>query len=341
MELTQIVPRLGPMDGVGDYAVHLGHVLRERHGIASRFVEGSGEWGRQAVEAALQRPDRFAVLLHYVGYGYAPRGAPLWLPGALARVGRERTLPLGVVFHELYATGKPWQSSFWLGGLQKYVVRRIARQCHGALLTREASRQWLMATGKLAGKPVSVLPIPSNVGEPANVRPLHERSPALVVWGSATARTTVYGSHWTRVADACRQLGVSRVIDIGAVVALPVEAAVTIEARGRLPAPALSEVLLEARFGLLAYPASFLAKSSIFAAYAAHGIAPLVIDDAHTADMDGVAAGRNYLRLSPRGVEPAGVRHDDVARLARDWYAGHATAAHADAVMRLFGDAAA
>lgn len=328
---------MGPWDGVGDCAARLGEALRERHGVSSRFIEAGGAHGRAAFAAGVGQAEAgSALLLHYVGYGYAKRGAPLWLARAFARAGGERSLRLGVFFHELYATGRPWQSSFWLSGLQKHIVTRIAGDCHAALLTREANRQWLEATGALADKPVSVLPVSSNVGEPAQVQPFHERPAALAVWGSAQARATVYGRLWARVAGACRQLGVPKIVDIGAPVTLPADGAVTIEARGRLPAAALSRALLEARFGLLAYPASSLAKSSIFAAYAAHGIVPVVIDDARTPDMDGLVAGRNFLRFSPQGIESSGASHEGIARLARDWYAGHTTAAHADAVMRLF-----
>ena len=334
MQLTQVVPRLGPWDGVGDYAARLGEALQSCHGVTSRFVEAANADGRRALGEVLAAGEA-PLLLHYVGYGYARRGAPLWLARAIA--GRGRQQRLGVVFHELYATGRPWQSSFWLGGLQKYVVTRLARQCDGALLTREANREWLAATGALTGKPVIVLPISSNVGEPVELRPLADRAPRLVVWGSAAVRAAAYGPHWASVRAACRQLGVTELVDIGPPVALPREAGLPIEARGRLEAAALSENLLDARFGLLAYPASFLAKSTIFAAYAAHGVAPIVIDERGTPDMDGLAAGLAYLPLEHVS---AGVP-EEIARGARRWYAGHDTAAHADAVMRLFEGAGA
>jgi hypothetical protein len=332
MQLTQVVPRLGPWDGVGDYAAHLGDALQRRHGVTSRYVEAGGADGRRALLDELAAPSGGApLLLHYVGYGYARRGAPLWLARAIDRRPRQRRFV--VVFHELYATGRPWHSAFWLSSLQRHVVTRLARQCHGGLVTRAANREWLDATGALAGKRVAVLPISSNVGEPAEVRPFAQREPKLVVWGSAAARGTVYGKHWVRVRAACRRLGVSSVVDVGPPMALPKDAEVPIDARGRVDTTALSGLLLEARFGLVVYPASFLAKSSIFAAYAAHGLAPLVLDEEGTPDQDGLAAGRTYLPLDSNGgptVAPEGV-----ARSARGWYASHDTAAHADAVRHL------
>ena len=328
MQLIQVVPRLGPWDGVGDYASTLGGALERRHGIASRFVEAAAPTGRAAVAAALGE-GAGPVLLHYVGYGYAKRGAPLWLARCVERRRPQRRL--AVVFHELYATGRPWQSAFWLSGLQKLVARRLAQACDGALLTRSANRAWLDASGALAGKRAQTLPISSNVGEPREVRAASARPARMVVWGSAAARAQVYGRDWPGVLGACRALGVSGLVDIGPPVTLPEGSGVSIDARGRLDAQALSQVLLDARFGLLAYPAAFLAKSSVFAAYAAHGMVPVVLDDSGTPDMDGLAAGESYVRLG----QPAPRATDDVARRARDWYARHDTVAHADAVLRL------
>jgi len=337
MQLIQVVPRLGPWDGVGDYASRLGEALQRRHGVTNLFIEAAGPEGRRAVvgELAAGQP-AVPLLLHYVGYGYAPRGAPVWLARALDR--RPRGRRLGVVFHELYATGRPWQSAFWLGGLQKHIVKRVARQCDGALLTRAANREWLDSTGALANKRAAVLPIPSNVGEPAALLPLAERSPRMVIWGSAAARAQVYGAHWTMVLAICRQWGLSSVVDIGPPTGMPRDADLPIETRGRLDGAALSRVLLGARFGLIAYPASFLAKSSVFAAYAAHGLVPVVLDKGGTPDMDGLVAGETYL---PLDRAPAAVAPGDIARRARAWYADHDTAAHADAVMRLFEGARA
>jgi len=334
MQLTQVVPRLGPWDGVGDYASRLGEVLQRRHGVTSRFIEAGNAGGRRELMEALAAPQG-PLLLHYVGYGYARRGAPLWLARAIAR--RNRGRRLGVVFHELFATGRPWQSAFWLSGLQQHVVTRLARQCDGALLTREANREWLEATGALAGKRVSVLPISSNVGEPVELPPLTARPARLVVWNSAAARATAYGARWERVRAACRQLGVTELVDIGPPVELPREPDLPIEPRGRLEAATLSEVLLGARFGLVVYPASFLAKSSIFAALAAHGVAPIVLDEQRTPDMDGLVAGQTHLALE----QVTAAVPEDIARGARRWYAGHDTAAHADAVARLFEGAGA
>lgn len=354
--LIQVVPRLGPYDGVGDYALGLAGELRARHGVVSVFLEAgarpsSGALGDYEVHrceagssAALLAALRHAgagapaarVLLHYVGYGYARRGAPLWLARCVERSRRDLRHRLGVVFHELFASGRPWQSSFWLGGLQQQVTRRLARQCDGALLTREGSRRWLEDTGTLSGKPVEVLPVPSAVGEPASVARLETRGASLVVWGGAAAKQAAYGECWPLMQGACAALGVARIEDVGAPLSRYPRSNVPIQVHGLLPAAEVGAILGRSRFGLVVYPQAFLAKSTLFAAYAAHGMAPIVLGEPCAEVMDGLVPGRHFLWLRQAGTREA---PGAVADAAREWYGGHTRARHAAAVLTLFGAA--
>jgi hypothetical protein len=352
MRLIQVVPRIGPWDGVGDYAVRLAESMVERHGVSSTFIEaGERQSGAEAsklpfeVRGCTRREftttlakagaGDAGVLLHYVGYGYAARGAPLWLARAIARTRRDLGFRLGVVFHELYATGPPWNSSFWLSELQKHVTRRLATECDYAVLTREESLKWLQGAGSLAGKVARVLPMASTVGEPVDSIPVSERPGVMVVWGSAVMKQAVYGRCWPAVVSACRDRGISQVVDVGEPFAgQPRTDEVEVQARGRLPAPELSGILKRARLGLVVYPASFLAKSTLFAAYAAHGVVPLVVDARGTIAMDGLAAGRHFLPLAGRASGFA-LSLDEIAASLRAWYSGHTAAAHADAVWRM------
>ena len=99
-DLITIVPRLPPAaDGVGDYALGLARQLRLSFGIETRFVVGDPSWAgdeqaegfgvsRLGVRAAdellraLPQGRQAAVLLHYVGYGYAAGARPCgWSEG--------------------------------------------------------------------------------------------------------------------------------------------------------------------------------------------------------------------------------------------------------------------
>ncbi|HEY9614838.1 MAG TPA: glycosyltransferase family 1 protein, partial [Allocoleopsis sp.] len=103
MKIIQIVPTLPPaIDGLGDYALNLARQLRQGFAQETHFVVGNPAWeGERTIEGfpitVLPKRSGAAVLssllkvcsspapvlLHYVGYGYAKRGCPLWLVDGL------------------------------------------------------------------------------------------------------------------------------------------------------------------------------------------------------------------------------------------------------------------
>ncbi len=117
--ILQIVPRPpGSHEGVGDYADALATGLERRLGERSEFVTGA-----MIAKKNWCPPPATAAILHYVNYGYDPRGIPSWLPGRLRGIPR-----LITVFHELYASGSWRQSAFWLQPWQKRIARSLARK---------------------------------------------------------------------------------------------------------------------------------------------------------------------------------------------------------------------
>ena len=145
--VISIVPRLPPaIDGVGDYALNLARQLRKDFNIQTHFIVGNSTWqGAAEIEGftVSQITDSSAntlltqlssnncpspILLHYVGYGYAQRGCPIWLVDGLQRwKGLYPQRNLITMFHELYASGQPWTSSFWLSPLQKSLAARLTQ----------------------------------------------------------------------------------------------------------------------------------------------------------------------------------------------------------------------
>src|SRR5437879_828476 len=145
MEILQIVPRLPPtISGVGDYSFLLAQELRRAHDIETRFIVSDPSWedsteraenGNRKVESELdgfpvyrlqrRSADQLlfvlsaagmapTVLLHYVGYGYEKRGCPFWLVNGLEAWRKaQSSRRLVTMFHELFASGPPWRSSFW------------------------------------------------------------------------------------------------------------------------------------------------------------------------------------------------------------------------------------
>jgi hypothetical protein len=160
--LIQVVAQLKPARcGVSDHAILLAQELEAAFGISTSFIVLNSTEPcdlpfpriycppSQLLEAciSLSKGQPEALLLHYSGYGFAPNGAPHFLPRALELVRKSAQFRIGVYFHELFATGMPWKSAFWYSHRQRQVIRGIAKECdliatnlsrHSGWLEREA-----------------------------------------------------------------------------------------------------------------------------------------------------------------------------------------------------------
>src|SRR5262249_43420890 len=214
--LIQVVPRrvAGP-DGVADCALALARALRAYRGANSLFLSGTPSVGAMALEDDWKTvcvPTRQAqvladtiqllsaesnaraVVLHFSGYGYQKRGVPLWLVRGLRlwnrRAGR---LPLLTIFHELYATGRPWQSSFWVSPLQKQIAPSILNLSSAAITPTDWYRKRLSEWRDSRSIEVTAMPVFSNVGEPGRISAPRTRSAAAVVFGLAGVEDHLFG----------------------------------------------------------------------------------------------------------------------------------------------------
>jgi hypothetical protein len=343
--VIQIVPRLPPaITGVGDYAVLLAGELAEAHGWHTRFLNASadglpievanrfhGEHLQRRVSSLVETLDRWVppgtpLYVHYVGYGYQKRGCPYWLVRGLERWRRSgEGRRLVVMFHELFASGPIWTSSFWLSRLQRHLAARMARladQCvtnmsdYAVRLAKFAPRH--------AGK-IPVMPVFSTMGEPQNLLPFTQREPWLVLFGGG-AWTNAAVSTNTRVLDRiCTALGCNRIIAIGPRAKNEWSGRAAFEETGVLPASEVSAVLRRARAGYLAYFPGYLGKSTIFGAYCAHGLVP-VFPERNPSERDGVIHGEHYLTTSDLMDDCSPEKLAAVATAAHRWYEGHTLA---------------
>lgn len=335
-EMVQIVPHLPPaLGGVAGYALALARGLRDHTGVATRFlvtdpaapVEEGGEEGisvhrlehpeasrlRRALDE-LVKDGGNPVLLHYANYAYGRRGCPYWLVSGLERWKETRGARLLTFFHEVYAGGPPWRSSFWLGPVQRRLAARLARRSDRVATSLPLYAGLLEKIAPGAG--AVVLPVLSPLGEPASPPPLADRFPRrLVVFGGPGARRKAYGQNGRDLAAACRSLDIAEVLDGGAPLPpgppLPHEVGgVPLRALGPLSDAAASDLLGGAFAGFVAHAPDFLGKSTIFAACCAHGVLPVCPGDA-----GGIAW---------RPGDPAGPRElQAVATAARSWYLQH------------------
>jgi hypothetical protein len=362
--LIHLVPRLPPaICGLGDYATLVGSQIEGLHdevrcgyvacahrvdnqfadGPAQRNVTGSADATRlwQAVQTLIDEfsegaLDRTSLLVHYSGYGYATDGAPRWLADALARRPRRMSaVSIVTMFHELYATGWPWQRAFWYSVQQRRIAIRIARLSDRLVTNRGQSARWLERVTGGTSNSIPSLPVPSNIGEPHDNQPWESRAAQAVAFGGARFKKPfLEGPGATATARLCRKLEIRRLVNIGQRAKVDVAAfrthGIEIIEAGFLPASDASEQFRTARIALADYYGGYYAKSGVLAAAAAHGT-PLIFPHVGLAT-DGLRFGEQLWDL-PSAL--AASRNDADARLSamsrslRAWYDGHNSAGHA------------
>ena len=129
------------MGGLGDYCVKLWEHWPApqpewRFLVTQGAAASQAQWSEvkiaefekstRGLVTALEQVKAHTVVLHYVGYGFHPKGCPIWLPKALKEwknVSSERRLV--VMFHELYATGTIWSSNFWVKPIAQKIIRDL------------------------------------------------------------------------------------------------------------------------------------------------------------------------------------------------------------------------
>jgi hypothetical protein len=313
--------------GVSDYAQCLQDEWRAQ-GHASSVIALSKEL---AAERSLRarvgnqldgRPARTcSVVLHFSGYGYGRRGLCFWLLDEIKALRRDG-VRLVVVFHELFASGPPWRSAFWVSRLQALIAARLARHADALWTNTEHHANWLRRIVDPRIR-VCVRPVFSNVGELEAPPGVQARKPQAVVFGSASTRQRVFDALHGR-SDALRRLGVERLIEVGSGnPSRQQPGGLPSHFLGRLDVADLGKLLRLSRFGLLDYPPQYLGKSGVFAAYASH--ACVVINTCQPGPAtDGLMADRHYLLVPTH----AGTQLDQAslevraAALTR-WYSPH------------------
>jgi hypothetical protein len=314
--------------GVRDYAERLQRCWHGSHLVA---MDAAAARAQPLSDRLRQVPgEGVALLVHFSGYGYQRRGLCFWL---LREIEQARSLLGGrlhvvTMFHELYAFGPPWRSAFWLCPAQVRIAARLARLSDRRWTNSEHHATWLRRQGD-----VEVWPVFSNVGEPVTLTPHGMRLPQLVVFGSMPTRGRAL-AHLPRIAATLRRLGIATVVEAGpgapASPASPAHRFV-----GRLEACALGELLDGSAFALIDYPPRHLGKSSVFAAYLAHG--NVVLNTAASGgNGDGLVVGRHYVDL--QAALPAG---PDLPRIAGEgwhWYQSHRLDVQAEALLAALRD---
>ncbi|MCB0196582.1 MAG: glycosyltransferase family 1 protein [Anaerolineae bacterium] len=347
--IIQFVPRLLPViDGVGDYALNLARQLREDFDIHTQFIVGDPTWkGASQIEgfpihqieyysdssfvSTLTRLEVSVILLHYVGYGYAKRGCPLWLIKGLQQWQIIRPQArLITMFHEVYAAGRPpWTSAFWLFPLQKQIAGQLVQLSRQVLTSKQLYAEILSRLSPKTSFPIPTLPVFSNVGEPKLTLPLAERDPTMVVFGGRAKRRQVYLDASKELDTACQKLNLTKILDIGPAIDLDLSDNfhVPVIKMGKLPAADIGDLLQTSRAGFLVNRADYLAKSGIFAAYCANGLLPVVVQSNTTIPVDGIEPEKHYWSPNAQNGQSGKMQATSalqaIATNAYCWYQAH------------------
>ena len=349
--VISIVPRLPPsIDGVGDYALNLARQLRKDFNIQTHFIVGNHQWqgaseiedfpvsqvanssANALLELLADDHQSSSILLHYVGYGYAQRGCPVWLVEALQcwkSLSSKRVLV--TMFHELYASSKlPWQSSFWLSSLQKNLVSRLAQLSDRYITSKQSYADILVKLSNRKHTQIDTLPVFSNIGEPDKIpSDLSKRQLKLVIFGGVANRIRVYQESQNTLDYVCKSLDIKEILDIG------IQTGITPSAIGNVPilelgkksSQEISDILTDSFVGFLDYDSAYLAKSTIFAAYCSHRILPINAKGSKLV-IDGIEVNKHYWFPESQSANLTDEFLQSIANEAYAWYQLHSLSSH-------------
>ncbi len=341
-KLAILSPAFPPVsNGLGDYSVRIASALQER--ISISFV-GTAQYPKPKLDdyyeieknaysltEFVQSNDINHLLINYSNYGYQKKGTPLWLSDALRTLRRTENVNVITFFHEIYASGKAWQSSFWLHPFQKGIFRQIYNFSDFTLCSNERVERLISKQVSDYGAKNLNIGLFSNIPEPENSPHWQNRKNCVVIFGSTGRRNSIY-SNVNLLNAWIQQNEITELWDIGP--GFPVfqkdQLSCPVEIFGELKSEVVSDLMQQARFGLIDYPDSLLGKSGIFAAYAAHGIAVSNFNQSIEIPMDGLEPGRHFGKNAEKITDPL-----TTAKNLNEWYAKHRFEIHVNKIWQL------
>jgi len=339
--LLQIVPRVpGGIDGVGDYALTISRKLRDDFGCQTLFAafnKGSVQSiaGFEVVQlehlAETGRAKFDKVLLHYVNYGFQKRGVPFRLLSILRALRKQRRDRLVTIFHELYASGPPWSSAFWLQPLQIHLAKVVGHLSDVCIVSSE---NFLRELKRLVPNTnIELHPVPSTFGEPSlSVDQIAKRDPHqwAVVGGNALLERSLRSLRGLqpRIPDA---IAPRRLFVIGGHESATVRSLMTglgIEStyRPNVPADEASEILRSCSYGWFNYfhrpdvETSVVLKSSAFASACAHAVIPVFPHPGSSISIAADSLPGPFFVAAQRSDVPNADERAKVAADVYEWY---------------------
>jgi len=333
----------GGIDGVGDYALTLAAKLRDRFQCATIFATSYASLSNvrgfevRPLDRVCEQVREFDhILLHYVNYGYQKRGIPFGLLSILRRMRRQHRRKLVTIFHELYASGPPWRSEFWLQPLQVHLAKSIARLSDECIVSSE---NFLRELQRLVPNASAHLhPVPSGLEEPLlSGDQIANRDPHrwVIVGGTVLAERSLrsFGENRRRISDsiAPRMLivvgGHDNPVTRSLLAGLGMESAY----RPQIAAAEASDVLKTCSFAWFNYftrpnvETSMVLKSSAYAAACAHAVIPVFPHRGSPISVDGDRLPGPFFVDSNSREIPTAAERPQMALNTYEWYQRHAS----------------
>jgi hypothetical protein len=350
--VLQIVPHLpGSYDGVGDYALNLAKALSKACNLQTTFLvaqttetrskDGFEVFSGLAGDLSSRSFDH--VILHYANYGYQSRGVPFELRRFSRGLRRNLHGRWITTFHELYASGPPWKSAFWLRPWQVKIARDLIDISDFCFVSNDVIRNAISRHD--ARKRIRLLPVMSNFGEPEladfdgrpkarwaicggetliarSLRSLKAALPSIPLNYFPT-EIAIIGGHQ---GESIREL----VQDLKA--AMP---DTSLNCHPKITADGASQILAGCSFGWLDYYGrgkawpGMIFKSGSFAAYCAHGVIPVLSHEESTLALEGDELPGPYFIAGGKVKLPEFEHLSQKRRQIYDWYHKHASSERA------------
>lgn len=347
--VLQIVPHLpGTFDGVGDYALNLARALSSGHELDTTFlVAGNTSVASKDGYAVLSglnpaacadlARDHEHVILHYVNYGYQARGIPFLLRAFVKQLRSQLRGRWVTTFHELYASGPPWKSAFWLRPFQVRIAHDVMDASTACIVSNAPIEQAIHAHDP--NKKSYLVPVMSNFGEP-ELTAFNTASPKrwTICGGTALVSRSLhlfeqlqaqipeaFAPEHIDVVGGRDDVSISTVIDR----LKRTRPGLSVHHYSEVSVDLASEVLRQSSFGFIDYFGAgrvwpgMLLKSTAFAALCAHGVIPVLSHREPPIAINGDALPGPY-HLTPGAIYfPPPDQVPGIRRQFYDWYQAH------------------
>ena len=353
--VLQIVPHPpGTFDGVGDYALNLAHAFSTGHGITTTFLVA----GRATVtskdgyavisglntrdSAELARHHEHAIL-HYVNYGYQARGVPFRLRRFVKQLRPHLRGRWVTTFHELYASGAPWQSAFWLRSFQVSIARDMIDASSSCVVSNAPIEKAIHAHDQK--KKIYFVPVMSNFGEPELTDFRNAPAKRWVICGGTALIARSLQLFEKLYSEIPKEFAPLHLDVVGGREDLSISAVLDRLKRARpelrvhhyaeVEVDLASEVLRQSSFGFIDYFGAervwpgMLLKSTAFAAFCAHGVVPILSHREDPIAVRGDALPGPYCLTAGGTNFPQPANVPEVRRQVYEWYQRHAAARQA------------